>query len=112
MRSPLLAVVCPLLLSVLTAVAWPVQAQPASVPTPAPTRGQLLYDTHCIECHNAQVHWRALSQARDWKDLLYQVNRWQAAAQLGWSEDDIAEVTQHLNDTIYKFAIPRERASR
>jgi mono/diheme cytochrome c family protein len=108
MRSPLLAGVPALLLAVLSAVAWSVQAQPAA----APTRGQLLYDTHCIECHNAQVHWRALSQAHDWNSLLNQVNRWQASARLGWSEDDIAEVTQHLNDTIYKFAIPRERASR
>lgn len=72
----------------------------------------LLYDAHCIECHNAQMHWRALSQAHDWNSLLVQVNCWQAAALLGWSEDDIAEVAQHLNDTIYKFALPQERASR
>ena len=112
MRSPLLARVRALLLAVLAAVAWSVQAQPARVPTPAPTRGQLLYDTHCIECHNAQIHWRTLGQARDWNSLLYQVNRWQAAALLGWSEDDNAEVARHLNDTIYKFTIPREQASR
>jgi mono/diheme cytochrome c family protein len=112
MRSALLARLPALLLAVLTAVAWSVQAQPAPGPKAAPTRGQLLYDTHCIECHNAQIHWRALGQARDWNSLLYEVNRWQAAALLGWSADDIAEVAQHLNDTIYKFAIPRERASR
>jgi mono/diheme cytochrome c family protein len=108
----LLARFLTLLLAGLAAFAWSVQAQPAPGPKAAPTRGQLLYDTHCIECHNAQMHWRVLGQARDWNSLLYEVNRWQAAALLGWSADDIADVAQHLNDTIYKFAIPRERASR
>ena len=39
-----------------------------------------------------------------------QVKRWQATAKLGWSDEDIADVTRHLNDTIYKF--PQVRASR
>jgi hypothetical protein len=110
MHSTLLPRLSKLLLALVAAVAWSVQAQPAPGPTAAPTRGQLLYDTHCIECHNAQMHWRTLSQAHDWNSLLVQVKRWQNTAKLGWSDDDIVEVTRHLNDTIYKF--PRERASR
>lgn len=87
------------------------QAQPRA-PSVAPARGQLLYEAHCIECHNAQVHWRTAAAARDWDSLRAQVDHWQRTAALGWSEDDVAEVTRHLNETIYKFAIPRERASR
>jgi mono/diheme cytochrome c family protein len=112
MHSALLSRVSSLLLALLAAVACSVQAQPAPGPTAAPTRGRLLYDAHCIECHNAQVHWRSLSQARDWSSLLDQVNRWQAAAKLAWSDDDVVEVTRHLNDTIYKFPVPQKRASR
>lgn len=82
------------------------QAQEA----PPPTRGQLLYSTHCIECHNTQMHWRSHKQARDWDSLKAQVRRWQATANLGWSESDITDVARHLNDTIYRFAEPEERA--
>ena len=110
MHSALLPRLSKLLLALVAALACSAQAQPAPGPAATPTRGQLLYDTHCIECHNAQIHWRALSQANDWGSLLAQVKRWQATAKLGWSDDDIAEVTRHLNDTIYKF--PQVRASR
>ncbi|HXD40101.1 MAG TPA: cytochrome C [Ramlibacter sp.] len=110
MHTPLLDRLSRLLLAVVAAAACSAQAQPAPRAAAAPTRGQLLYDTHCIECHNVQMHWRAASQATDWNSLLAQVQRWQATAKLDWSDDDIAEVTRHLNDTIYKF--PQVRASR
>ena len=77
---------------------------------PPLTRGQLLYATHCVECHNSQVHWRARQQARDWATLRAEVYRWQATASLGWSDADIDEVTRHLNDSIYQFPQPRPRA--
>ena len=84
------------------------QAQPAA----PPSRGQLLYSTHCIECHNTQMHWRANKQARDWATLRLQVVRWQATAGLSWSDADIDEVVRHLNDTIYHYPQPASRASR
>ncbi|HTP73071.1 MAG TPA: cytochrome c [Burkholderiaceae bacterium] len=70
---------------------------------PAPSRGQLLYSTHCIACHNSQVHWRDRRLATDWDTLKAQVRRWQASVGLTWSEDDIVEVTRYLNDAIYRF---------
>lgn len=76
------------------------QAQTAA----PPTRGQLLYTTHCIECHNTQMHWRDQRQAVDWPSLKAQVRQWQARAFLNWSEADIVEVARHLNSTIYRFA--------
>ncbi len=75
-----------------------------------PSRGQLLYGNHCIECHSTQMHWRAGRLARDWDSLAAQVRRWQGEARLGWSDEDIAAVTRHLNDTIYQF--PRPQAKR
>ncbi len=101
-----------LVLAVVAIFASSMQAQPARGPAPAPARGQLLYDTHCVECHNAQIHWRTAGAAHDWDSLRSQVDHWQGTASLHWTEDDILEVTGYLNETIYKFAVPRERASR
>jgi mono/diheme cytochrome c family protein len=71
-------------------------------------RGAMLYQTHCIECHTAQMHWRERRLARDWPTLRMQVRRWQAVARLDWSDADIDAVTRHLNDTVYRF--PRWQA--
>lgn len=84
--------------------AWPLfaSAQDAG----QPTRGRLLYETHCIACHNSQVHWRDQRLARDWPGLVEQVRNWQARANLFWGESDIVEVARHLNDTIYRYGRP------
>ena len=78
----------------------------------APTRGELLYTTHCIACHTTQMHWRDQRQAKDWGSLKAQVRRWQATTGLQWSDADIAEVAHHLNRTIYHYAEPADRVSR
>jgi mono/diheme cytochrome c family protein len=90
-----------LVLAVLT----PVHAQ-----APAPSRGELLYNTHCIACHSTQMHWREQRLARDWPSLKAQVRRFQGVAGLAWTEEDIGAVTRHLNDTIYRF--PETQARR
>lgn len=74
------------------------QAAPAS-------RGQLLYTTHCVACHDTQVHWRANKVADNWTSLLKQVRRWQGVANLQWSEEDITLVARYLNDTIYEYPV-------
>ena len=99
-------------------------APPTVVPEPAPgavpagpaapadaARGRLLYETHCIACHNTQVHWRERREVRDWPSLQTQVARWQASTGLSWSGDDILEVSRYLNDTIYKLPAPGGRAA-
>ena len=90
-----------LLLSLAAGPWQPAAAQP-TVPA-GPSRGELLYATHCHECHAAQLHWRDRRAATDWASLKAQVRHWQAQAFLNWSEADIVEVTRHLNDTIYRF---------
>lgn len=76
---------------------------PAAAQAAEPSRGQLLYGTHCVECHNTQVHWRDQKLATDWASLKAQVRRWQARALLDWSEADIVAVTRHLNASIYRY---------
>ncbi len=81
----------------------PLQAMAQTSAPASPTRGELLYTTHCIACHSTQMHWRDKRLATDWPSLQAQVRRWQREAKLGWTEDDILEVTRHLNDRIYRY---------
>lgn len=70
------------------------------------SRGELLYSTHCIACHTAQVHWRNKKLATDWTTLQAQVRRWQGNTSLGWGEADIAEVARYLNALYYHYPAP------
>lgn len=88
---------------IFAAAACPVAAQPADA-----SRGQLLYATHCVECHTTQMHWRVQRQARDWDSLKAQVRRWQGEARLQWTEQDIEAVARHLNETIYHLPRPEQ----
>ena len=76
-------------------------AQPAS--RDEESRGRLLYATHCIACHNAQVHWRSKRVAIDWATLKAQVRKWQSAGGLAWSDAEIVEVARYLNALHYRF---------
>jgi len=96
--------------------AWALAAAALSAPAAAqaqagPSRGQLLYETHCIGCHGTQLHWRDQRLATDWASLLAQVQLWQARARLGWSAADVEAVAGHLNDTIYRLPRPQQRAA-
>jgi hypothetical protein len=92
-RMPLFAV-C-LLASALVSA----QAPPAA----DASRGELLYSTHCVACHTAQIHWRDKKLATNWASLKAQVSRWQANGGLGWRDADIVEVTRYLNELHYHF---------
>jgi mono/diheme cytochrome c family protein len=67
------------------------------------SRGELLYTTHCITCHTTEMHWRDKRSATNWLALKAQVRRWQDAASLAWSDDDILDVSRYLNESIYHF---------
>jgi len=82
---------------------------PAQPSAPDPARGKLLYETHCIECHSTQMHWRDARTASDWPSLLSQVRRWQERADLQWNDEDIDAVARYLNDTIYHFSVRQTR---
>lgn len=66
-------------------------------------RGKLLYQNHCTSCHESTIHIRAKKLVESPKDLLYQVNRWQNNLGLGWGEQDINDVSTHLNHSYYRF---------
>ena len=66
-------------------------------------RGELLYSTHCIACHDTQVHWREKKLVTDWASLQSQVQRWQGISGLGWNNEDIGDVARHLNIIYYHY---------
>lgn len=68
--------------------------------------GELLYSTHCIACHNSQIHWRDKKLAGNWNELRWEVNRWQKLSALGWSDADISAVTLYLNTLYYRYSAP------
>jgi mono/diheme cytochrome c family protein len=84
----------------------------ASLCTPLATyaqtqsRGELLYRTHCAECHSSQMHWREKKTVRDWTSLRAQVTFWQLESRLGWGDDDITSVARYLNDAFYRLPPP------
>lgn len=77
----------------------------------AQSRGELLYTTHCIACHAAEMHWRDKRSASNWASLKVQVRRWQDAASLAWGDNDILDVSRYLNETIYHFEQTADPAS-
>jgi mono/diheme cytochrome c family protein len=90
----------PMTMALLVATAVAIAQTPA---TPSPSRGELLYQNHCVACHDKQVHWRDRRLVTDWATLTAQVRRWQANAGLHWPDATIEEVVQYLNTTIYRF---------
>jgi mono/diheme cytochrome c family protein len=66
-------------------------------------RGELLYQTNCISCHESVVHVRRDRRALSPEQLKAQVTRWSRVARPEWSEGEIADVIHYLNDKYYKF---------
>lgn len=69
-------------------------------------RGRLLYEAHCVACHDRQVHWRDPSIVESWSDLLLQVERWQAYAGQDWTGSEVGDVAAHLNTVYYRMPCP------
>ena len=67
----------------------------------APSRGELLYETHCIACHTTQVHWRDQRLVSNYAGLVAQVVRWQGNTGLGWTSEEVREVARYLDVTFY-----------
>ncbi len=69
-------------------------------------RGELLYSTHCVACHDTQVHWREKKLVTDWRSLQAEVSRWQEISGLGWGDEVVAVVARYLNALHYRYPAP------
>lgn len=66
-------------------------------------RGKLLYNNHCLGCHNPNIHSRQSEKVRSIKDIRQWVIRWSHNLGLDWKSDDIDIVTEYLNHHYYHF---------
>lgn len=79
------------------------ESRPRPVMPPAASRGQLLYENHCISCHESLVHIREQQQARTPAQLRTRVRYWADYLQLRWGRDEVEEVANHLDSQYYRF---------
>jgi hypothetical protein len=72
---------------------------------PLPPRGQLLYENHCMACHESIVHIRLRQQALSLPKLRARVLHWATYLQLRWGKEEIEDVVGYLNRQYYKFEL-------
>ena len=70
---------------------------------PSKSRGQLLYENHCIRCHAGSVHARNPRRVYNLSDLHQTVANWAKLQNLGWGEDEIRDVADYLNREYYQM---------
>ena len=66
-------------------------------------RGRLLYENHCMVCHESVVHVREDRKAASREDLQAWIRRWERQLELKWDSSEIEDVTEFLNDRYYGF---------
>ncbi|NNG12625.1 MAG: cytochrome c [Halobacteria archaeon] len=67
-------------------------------------RGQALYENHCKACHDTEAHMRTGRRAASHSDIRQWVTTWSFHAGLGWSNEEVDDVTDFLNRRIYHFS--------
>ena len=67
------------------------------------SRGRLLYENHCLACHESLVHIRTHQTVKSLPALRAEVARWAANANLPWSGEEVEEVARYLDAQYYKF---------
>jgi len=76
----------------------------ASVAAEPFDRGQTLYENHCQSCHEDWVHKREQARVVGSLDALRaRVAGWSVHSGLGWSAEEIDDVTGYLNRRFYKL---------
>lgn len=69
----------------------------------AEDRGRMLYQNHCVACHESTVHIREKHKVRTYSDLEHYVKRFAALAGVEWSDAEMILVIEYLNRTHYKL---------
>ncbi|MCU7922000.1 MAG: hypothetical protein KZQ88_04815 [Candidatus Thiodiazotropha sp. (ex Dulcina madagascariensis)] len=64
-------------------------------------RGRLLYENHCLICHDSQVHIRNNQKVHTLGGVSREVIRWSEELKLTWRASEINDVTQYLYRTFY-----------
>ncbi len=75
-------------------------------------RGRILYEARCGGCHGDSVHGREKRLAADFAAVRGWVLRWSANLGFAWTNDEVDDVTVHLNARYYRFPCPGIRVQR
>jgi len=65
--------------------------------------GKKLYTERCNGCHDTKIHTRPNRIIHTFDDLVGRVKFCDNAASANFSETDIMDVVEYLNDNFYKF---------
>ena len=66
-------------------------------------KGKKLHDAQCMKCHDTSVYTRPKHFISSRDALRKQVNRCHQNVGAQWSDEDINDVVQYLDETFYKF---------
>jgi mono/diheme cytochrome c family protein len=83
--------------------------QPGKLTPPArgiqvtPSRGQLLYENHCMQCHQSQLYIRDHRKAQSREELYRWVAHWASELKLNWRAEDVNDVAEYLEGRFYRF---------
>lgn len=66
-------------------------------------RGRLLYENHCLGCHESTVHVRDNHKAKSTDEIRAEVIRWARDQKLEWGSAEIDDVTDYLAERFYRF---------
>lgn len=66
-------------------------------------KGKKLYDQKCQGCHDNKIHTRPNRIIHTYEDLVGRVKFCDNAAKANFSEAEITDVIDYLNDAFYKF---------
>jgi len=64
-------------------------------------RGRLLYENHCLSCHESRIHIRNNRSAHSIQGVYRQVVRWSRELELSWRNSEVVDVSQYLYRTFY-----------
>lgn len=67
------------------------------------SRGQLLYENHCMVCHTSVVHVRENRKANSREEIQAWIRRWQKELALNWEPGEIDDVAEFLNQRFYQL---------
>ncbi len=74
---------------------------PAAAGAAEADRGRLLYENHCIGCHESVVHVREQRRAQSATALRAEVAARAKSAGLRWTAEDIDDVVRYLDRRYY-----------
>lgn len=80
-----------------------IEPKPKPVTPPVPSRGQMLYENHCMSCHESVAFIRDNHRTLSLVALWGRVSYWADYLRLRWGKQDVEEVVTYLNNHYYHF---------